>query len=569
VRRAHSLSLSFFDLAEILFTLLCLFIPCRLKSDRNSPCQCGSKKKYKHCCLSLDQERARWDDLEDKLRGQINEYCNEFFDREGALIAYGKEDVNNHSDLVDRRLFYDWYIHDYIVPNKNNTIIKLFTKEYESALTDLEKDTVKAWSDSVSRFLEILDIRRGVGYKVKDIFNETNEFFVYDKSSSQSLNKYDILYSRPYPIGNITRLAGSGIILAHHFLPHIKKYVLYNLESSREFHQVNDNTGNLAFETYLRNESLSIIHYLDSLKELSPTVMTPEGDISVFCRSEFAIKKNRRSVMLALNSSKKEFARLENEGKTIRYDWIEELEDSKQFGYENGDHHQDVNTCTHIEQKRVYVSEPEKLTFRTILWLPPNEYKDTSLHSSSKGKKDKKGEQYTPYRVLGNLSLTAKTLIVECLSDRLLKRCNDTILRLVGSKHLIHLGDSYSELMPPNTAGMRQNSWMEYEKHEHGLSEDEEKENEEYSTEQEVFEDKLPNEVKQQIDNYFEEYYENWLYLKLPVLDNMTPVEAAKTEKGRNVLKELLKDIENTDARNSRKNLPPFPVAKMKKRLGL
>ena len=88
-------------------------------------------------------------------------------------------------------------------------------------------------------------------------------------------------------------------------------------------------------------------------------------------------------------------------------------------------------------------------------------------------------------------------------------------------------------------------------------------------TEQEVFEDKLPNEVKQQIDNYFKEYYENWLYLKIPALDNMTPVEAAKTEKGRNVLKELLKDIENTDARNSRKNLPPFPVAKMKKKLGL
>ncbi len=57
--------------------------------------------------------------------------------------------------------------------------------------------------------------------------------------------------------------------------------------------------------------------------------------------------------------------------------------------------------------------------------------------------------------------------------------------------------------------------------------------------------------------------------MKIPALDNMTPVEAAKTEKGRNVLKELFKDIENTDARNSRKNLPPFPVAKMKKKLGL
>ena len=89
--------------------------------------------------------------------------------------------MNSQSDLADRRFFYDWYIHDYIVPNKNNTIIKLFVKEYESALTELEKETLKSWSDSVMRFLEILDIRRAVGYKVKDIFNETNEFFVHDR----------------------------------------------------------------------------------------------------------------------------------------------------------------------------------------------------------------------------------------------------------------------------------------------------------------------------------------------------------------------------------------------------
>ena len=125
--------------------------------------------------------------------------------------------------------------------------------------------------------------------------------------------------------------------------------------------------------------------------------------------------------------------------------------------------------------------------------MPPNEEKDTSLHSNIKGKdKNKKEEQYSPYRVLGNLSIVGRTLIVECLSDRLLKKCNDTILRLVGGKHLIYLGDSYSELMPSNVAD-RQNSWIEYEKHDHGLSEDEENGNEEYKDdiEKEVFEDKF------------------------------------------------------------------------------
>jgi hypothetical protein len=111
---------------------------------------------------------------------------------------------------------------------------------------------------------------------------------------------------------------------------------------------------------------------------------------------------------------------------------------------------------------------------------------------------------------------------------------------------------------------------IEYEKQDHGLSEDEENEEYKDDIEKEVFEDKLPDEVKQQINNYFKEYYENWLHMKIPALDNMSPVEAAKTDKGRSMLKELLKDIENTDAaKNPRKNLPRFPIAKMKKKLGL
>ncbi|MFZ0514868.1 MAG: hypothetical protein WAM14_24915 [Candidatus Nitrosopolaris sp.] len=161
--------------------------------------------------------------------------------------------------------------------------------------------------------------------------------------------------------------------------------------------------------------------------------------------------------------------RLENEGKTTRYDWIEELKNNK-YGHENG--HQDSNASRAESRKgRNYISESEQLTFSTILWLPPNEEKDTSLHSKITDKdKNKKEEQYTPYRVLANLSIMGRTLIVECLSDRLLKKCNDTILRLVSGKHLIHLGDSYSELVPSNAAD-RQNSWIEYEKHDHGLSE--------------------------------------------------------------------------------------------------
>ena len=112
----------------------------------------------------------------------------------------------------------------------------------------------------------------------------------------------------------------------------------------------------------------------------------------------------------------------------------------------------------------------------------------------------------------------------------------------------------------------RQNYSIEYEKHDPGLSE--EKENEEYNDDL-VFEDELPDEVKQQINNYFKEYYENWLYMKIPALDNMTPVERYKTDKGRSMLIELLKDIENTDARNSKQGSALLPCRKDEEKTGI
>jgi Protein of unknown function (DUF2384) len=38
---------------------------------------------------------------------------------------------------------------------------------------------------------------------------------------------------------------------------------------------------------------------------------------------------------------------------------------------------------------------------------------------------------------------------------------------------------------------------------------------------------------------------ENWVTMKIPALGNLTPVEASRTEKGREMLKEVLRQIEN------------------------
>jgi len=56
---------------------------------RNEPCICGSGKKYKKCCLQLHNQRKRWEQVEDKLRGSFKEFYNS--DRFSLELEYAKK----------------------------------------------------------------------------------------------------------------------------------------------------------------------------------------------------------------------------------------------------------------------------------------------------------------------------------------------------------------------------------------------------------------------------------------------------------------------------------------------
>ena len=418
-----------------------------MKPDRNGPCPCGSDKKFKHCCIGLHNERIRWDGLEDSLRNKIDEYWNDKY-IDGAMNIYGEKDIESCEDISKRRLFFDWFIHDYIIPDKRDTVIRLFIREYENRLIDeLERNTAIAWSNSVFRFFEILDIKRGVGYKVKDIFNEDNELFIYDKSSSETVKKYDIQYLRPYPIGNITRTAGGGILLSRSHLPYIKDYVLSSFEKLTKQHlsdisDMSKQNSGIAnnIDNYLRNESLSIIKHLESLT-LTPTLTTSHGDIVVISKSSFVIKNKRR--LVSLLDSSNDFAKLGSQRRVIRYDWVEPLY-TNQF-------EQNTNNKENQYQKEKDLptspQSPQQLALNTILWVPQNDELEDSLKTKNftNNNNNIKKEAYIPYRVLGNLSISGKNLIIDCLSDTLLKNCNEIIQSLAG-KYLTYLGDTYKEL---------------------------------------------------------------------------------------------------------------------------
>ena len=464
------------------------------------------------------------------------------------------------SDVGDRRIFFDWFIHDYVIPDKKNTIIRLFIKECDNELLDeVERNTAMAWSESRLRFYEILEIKRGTGYVVKDIFSNAgnnNQFFVFDKSSSEKTNKYDILYMRVYPVGSINTLTGVGILMPRRYLPHIKDYVLHNFKlfnkKSGELSEskimddsitASDSHDDIYYD-YFKNESLSILKYLNSLK-LNPTVTTSQGDIMVLARSRYIIK-NKRRLFSILNSSR-QFVRLENEGKhSIRYDWVEKINKKDLIG-------------TMIDSTGL----DEHLSLNTILWMPSSDseedkdYDKNYISTTNKKRNDNdvNKEVFTAYRVLGNLSITGNNLMVECLSDRLLENCNDAI-QLLADKYLLYLGDNYTEL------SCSKKNIEDDMKHET-------LQNDKDSNVHENIELEIPPTLKLQIKDYFQSYYEDWINMNIPALGGQTPVQVARTDTGKDLLRELLKEIENEVARDDKNGPPPFPVDEIKKQLCL
>jgi len=348
-----------------------------LITKRNSQCTCGSGKKFKHCCIELYNERLKWNSLEESLRNKIQEYWEKFYHDqyiEDAIATFDKD--IDFKDISERRLFFDWFIHDYIIKDSgksSTTIIQKFVKNCHDYIDkEEEKNTLKLWADSAFRFYEVLDIKKGSGYTVTDVFGDQDKhLFLFDHSSSFTINKYDILYTMLYKVGDILRPSGGLMVSPRRFLPFIKEYVMNTFQKfqSKYKRNIESRTNveheNLYLNDYFRKESVSIIKYLDSLNSY-PTITTAQGDLLVLSRSSFLIKNKRR--FLSMLDSSKDFIELENEGNEVRYDWVEELDEGN-ISFLNNINNKDINNSDEEKQESNLSYQSEEIALHTILWV--------------------------------------------------------------------------------------------------------------------------------------------------------------------------------------------------------
>jgi len=82
--------------------------------------------------------------------------------------------------------------------------------------------------------------------------------------------------------------------------------------------------------------------------------------------------------------------------------------------------------------------------------------------------------------------------------------------------------------------------------------------------------DELNNqpEVQVQIAEYLRQYYRDWINQKIPILKNKTPLQAVKTQDGKEMVEALLMEFEQRGKQNT-PPLDPAIIAELQERLGL
>ena len=75
-------------------------------------------------------------------------------------------------------------------------------------------------------------------------------------------------------------------------------------------------------------------------------------------------------------------------------------------------------------------------------------------------------------------------------------------------------------------------------------------------------------EVQAQIDEYLRQHYRDWINQKIPLLKNKTPLQAVKTQDGKEMVEALLMEFERRGM-NDAQPIPPDILIELRKKLGL
>ena len=203
-----------------------------MKPGRNDPCPCGSRKKYKRCCLAAGSVSvaAPTDLVWHRLRALLGGYAAEMLrfttDTYGPSALHeawnaftGNDDLAFEPDTPLMQLFMPWFFHCWAPDPRATEVVNkslhdvIPTTAYLSRKGRRLDPLLRRYLDSLLTapftFFEVLACDPGIGMTLRDVMTK-EEHSVTERGASQGVQPGDLLFGQLASVDRLTMLEASN-----------------------------------------------------------------------------------------------------------------------------------------------------------------------------------------------------------------------------------------------------------------------------------------------------------------------------------------------------------------------
>jgi hypothetical protein len=274
-----------------------------MKTERNAPCPCGSGKKYKQCCLQVQETQQAEDFLWHQIRRAIKglpekllKFSQNHWGSDALLEAWGDftlwSEEEFSPDTPHMQLFMPWFFFnwhpDYSTPDtgtpRKKTTGEAFLGKHTQQLDPLLKRYIEQYCAAPFSFFDIVSVRPGDGFLLRDILTG-GECYATEHSASTHAEAGQIVFGKLVKVDHVAILEASAAF----FIPPREKFAILALR--KELCAL-ENPPSPALLGKYEHEMLAIYQlvYDRLFNPPTPSLRNTDGDAMVFQKLVYDIQ---------------------------------------------------------------------------------------------------------------------------------------------------------------------------------------------------------------------------------------------------------------------------------------
>ncbi len=238
----------------------------------------------------IDFQLCRWKRIEESLLQKLMDFSREVVSENAASHAmnqfWGEEGMlsTEFDDEASFARFFDWFVFDYRRSNRSRRIIERFNDTQLHILTEDERVLLSDWLSARMGFYEVTSVKPGMEVVLTDVFTG-NSIRVPEKSVSQTLHKYDLIFTRPLKVFGIHSFSVAGLVIPRSWKQYIESAVRYELARFRRWYP------EAGYDELFRNRAYRFNRLLIKilLERGRPSIRTTSGEEFIMSRAWYEV----------------------------------------------------------------------------------------------------------------------------------------------------------------------------------------------------------------------------------------------------------------------------------------